>query len=70
MVGTPDISDVHFHDGEPLKFKATFEVVPQIELGEYRELEVPCYLEPTVTDEDVDKRVNELRDSEGASTST
>ena len=29
-VGTPDISDVHFHDGEPLKFKATFEVVPEI----------------------------------------
>jgi len=22
VVGTPDIKDVHFHDGEPLKFKA------------------------------------------------
>src|SRR5579863_9365768 len=26
VVGTPDISDVHFHSGEPLKFKADFEV--------------------------------------------
>ena len=35
VVGTPDITDVHFHSGEPLRFKATFEVVPEIELGEY-----------------------------------
>ena len=60
VVGTPDVSDVHFHEGEPLKFKATFEVVPAIELGEYRGVEVP-YADPTVTDEDVDKRVEELR---------
>ena len=41
MVGTPDITDVHFHDGEPLRFKAEFEVVPEIELGEYKDVEVP-----------------------------
>ena len=28
VVGQPDISDVHFHAGEPLKFKAEFEVAP------------------------------------------
>lgn len=61
VVGTPDISEVHFHEGEPLRFKATFEVVPTIELSDgYRDLEVE-YHEPTVTDEDVDKRVEELR---------
>jgi len=32
IVGTPDISDVHFHRGEPLRFKAEFEVFPDIEL--------------------------------------
>jgi trigger factor len=62
VVGTPDISDVHFHDGEPLRFKATFEVVPQIELGEYKGVEVP-YHDPEVGDEDVNKRIDELRDS-------
>jgi trigger factor len=61
-VGTPDISDVHLHDGEPLRFKATFEVVPQIELGEYKGVEVP-YHDPEVTDEDVTKRIDEIRDS-------
>jgi trigger factor len=61
VVGTPDIKDVHFHDGEPLKFKAEFEVVPEIELGEYRGVEVP-YGDPGVTEEDIDKRVAELRE--------
>jgi trigger factor len=62
VVGTPDVSDVHFHDGEPLTFKATFEVVPEIELGEYKDVEVP-YHDPEVTDEDVNKRIEEIRES-------
>lgn len=61
VVGTPDISDVHFHEGEPLRFKAEFEVVPAIELGEYQGVEVP-YQDPQVTDEDLAKRIEELRD--------
>jgi trigger factor len=61
VVGTPDISDVHFHDGEPLRFKATFEVVPEIELGEYKGVEVP-YNDPEVTDEDVARRIDEIRE--------
>jgi trigger factor len=60
VVGSPDISDVHFHEGEPLRFKAEFEVVPTIELGEYQGVEVP-YHDPEVTDEDVAKRLEELR---------
>jgi len=61
VVGTPDISDIHFHDGEPLKFKAEFEVVPPIELGEYKDVEVP-YHDPEVGEEDVTKRLEELRE--------
>jgi trigger factor len=61
VVGTPDIKDVHFHDGEPLNFKAEFEVVPEIELGEYRGVEVH-YGDPAVTEEDIDKRIEEIRE--------
>jgi trigger factor len=61
VVGTPDIKDVHFHDGEPLRFKAEFEVVPEIELGDYRGVEV-VYADPNVTEEDIDKRVAEIRE--------
>ncbi|MBS1855516.1 MAG: trigger factor [Acidobacteria bacterium] len=60
-VGTPDVSDVHFHDGEPLRFKATFEVFPQVELGEYRNVEVP-YHDPEITDDDIAKRIGEIRE--------
>ena len=61
LVGRPDISDVHFHDGEPLRFKAEFEVIPEIQLQEYKGVEVP-YHDPEVTDQDVDTRLAELRE--------
>ncbi len=61
VVGTPDVTDVHFHDGEPLRFKAEFEVAPEIELGEYKDVEVP-YHDPEVTDEDLAKRIDEIRE--------
>jgi trigger factor len=61
VVGTPDVTDVHFHDGEPLRFKAAFEVAPQVELGEYKGLEVP-YQDPEITDEDLAKRIDEIRE--------
>jgi trigger factor len=62
LVGRPDISDLHFHEGEPLTFKAEFEVVPTVELGEYKDVEV-SYHDPEVPDADVDKRMEEIRDS-------
>lgn len=61
VVGTPDITDIHMHEGEPLTFKAEFEVIPEIELGEYKEVEVP-YHDPEVSDEDVAKRIEEIRE--------
>ena len=61
VVGRPDITDLHFHEGEPLTFKAEFEVAPTVELGEYQGVEVP-YLDPEVTDADVDQRISELRE--------
>jgi len=60
-VDTPEISDVHFHDFAPLKFKATFEVVPEVALGEYNNVEVP-YQDPEVTEEDIAKRIDEIRE--------
>jgi trigger factor len=61
VVGTPDISDIHFHEGEPLRFKASFEVFPEIALSDYKGVEVP-YHDPEITDEDVTKRVDEIRE--------
>ena len=61
VVGTPAVVDIHFHAGEPLKFKTQFEVAPVIELrDDYRGLTVP-YREPVVTDEEVETRLQTLR---------
>ncbi len=62
VVGTPGISDVHFHDGESVHFKAKFEVYPEFEPAEYKGVEVP-YAQPEVTDDDVARRLEELRES-------
>ncbi len=62
VVGQPDISDLHFESGEPIRFKADFEVAPEFELGDYRGIPVK-YEEPTVTDEDVTKRLEGMRES-------
>ena len=61
VVGTPDITDVHFHAGEPLKFKAEFEVAPEFELKDYLGLTV-AYREPEVTGEQVAERLEGLRE--------
>ena len=61
VVGRPEYRDVHFHSGEPLKFKADFEVAPDFELGEYRGVTI-TYNEPEVTDSDVEARLNQVRE--------
>jgi trigger factor len=62
VVGSPNISDLHFDPGEPIRFKADFEVAPQFEMSEYRGLPVK-YEEPTASDEDVAKRLETMRES-------
>ena len=61
VVGRPNVKDVDFKEGEPLRFKAEFEVAPEIELKEYRGVTVH-YAEPEVTGDDVAKRLEEIRD--------
>jgi len=62
VVGTPSVVDLHFHAGQPLTFKAEFEAMPEVEVGEYRGLPV-TYDEPAVSEEDLDKRIAEIRES-------
>ncbi len=61
VVGRPNVTDVHFEKGEPLRFKAEFEVAPEVELGEYRGL-TTHYSDPEVSDEDVNQRIEQLRE--------
>jgi trigger factor len=61
VVGRPNVKDVHFHAGEPLRFKAEFEVAPEIELKDYRGITIH-YSEPQVSEEDIAKRLEEIRE--------
>lgn len=62
VVGTPDVSDLHFEPGQPIRFKADFEVAPEVQPGEYRGLKVK-YEEPAVSDEELEKRLEAMRES-------
>jgi trigger factor len=59
-VGDPEFSDIHFVEGEPLRFRAVVYVKPEVELGDYNSISVP-FETPTVSEEDVDEQVEMLR---------
>jgi trigger factor len=62
VVSRPDVKDLEITDAGEVKFKAEFEVAPEFELAAYRGVEIP-YAEPAVSDEDIDQRLNNVRDS-------
>ena len=64
-VSQPRVTDLHLHDGEPLRFKAAFEVLPEVKVEGYKELraEKP---EITVTDADVEQALNDLREQQAS----
>ncbi|HEY4579714.1 MAG TPA: trigger factor [Candidatus Acidoferrales bacterium] len=57
----PQVDKVDFAENGPLKFRAIFEVLPEVELGAYKDLEVEVDAAP-VTDADVDKAIEEVRE--------
>ncbi len=60
-VTRPHVEQVDFAEGGPLKFKATFEVLPDFPLGDYQNLEVEVdALE--ITDAEVEKSLTEMRE--------
>jgi trigger factor len=60
-VSQPQVSDLHIHDGEPLRFKASFEVMPEIPVDGYKELRAE-HPEITVTDEEVNQAIQDIRE--------
>lgn len=61
-LGNPALEDISFEDGQPLVFKTVFEVLPHIELKDYREVAVT---RPTakVADDEVRAALEEIRRS-------
>lgn len=66
VVELPQITDVKL-DSNTLSFKATVEVRPEIKVENYKGIKIK-YKKPNVTQEEVDKTVNELKDLRKADT--
>ena len=60
-VSQPRVTDLHLHEGEPLRFKAAFEVLPEIKLEGYKELRADKP-EIAVSEADVEQALADLRE--------
>jgi trigger factor len=60
-VNQPEVDQVNFADDGPVKFRATFEVLPEFQLGDYKDLEIEVE-EIQVGDAEIDKAIEELRE--------
>ena len=64
-VSQPQVDKLDFNEGQPLKFRAVFEVLPEFGLGTYKGLEIE--MPPMdVTDQDVDKALEETQERAAA----
>jgi trigger factor len=60
-VNRPEVDQVNFGESGLVKFRATFEVLPEFELADYKGLEVEVE-DMTIGDAEVDKAIEELRE--------
>src|SRR5882762_6598659 len=67
-VSQPRVTDLHIHEGEPLRFKASFEVMPEIPVEGYKELRADKP-EIAVTDEEVEQALASVREQHATFTS-
>jgi len=60
-VSQPHVTDLKMEEGQPLQFKAAFEVLPDIEISGYQEIR-PEKPDTNVTEEEVNAALNQLRE--------
>ena len=60
-VSQPRVTDLHIEEGEPLRFKASFEVLPDFQLAPYNDVKVAT-IDTNVTDEEVETALKNLRE--------
>ena len=60
-VSQPRVTDLHVHEGEPLRFTASFEIMPEIKVEGYKELRAD---KPSisVSDEEVEQALKNLQE--------
>jgi len=64
-VSQPHIYGLEFTPGEPIKFKAAFEVLPEFELGDYKAIKVEKP-EIAVTDAEIDAEIAKVQEQQAS----
>ena len=64
-VSQPRVTNLHLHDGEPLKFTAEFEILPTFTVAPYDDIK-PDTIDTTVTEEEVERALTNLREKHAA----
>lgn len=59
-VSQPQVDKLEYNEGQPLKFRASFEVLPEFSLGDYKNLEIEMP-EMAITDESVANALAEMQ---------
>lgn len=59
-ISQPQVDKLEFNEGQPVKFRASFDVLPEFQLGDYKKLEIEMP-EMTISDEDVAKALAEMQ---------
>jgi trigger factor len=67
-VSQPRITDLHYQGGEPLRFKASFEVLPEVQVEGYKDLRADKP-EMVVSDEEVEQTLGSVREQHATYTS-
>jgi trigger factor len=64
-VSQPQVDKLDFAEGQPLKFRAVFEVLPEFELANYKDLDLEMPV-MDITDDDVNKVLQEMTERAAA----
>jgi len=60
-ISQPRVTDLHVESGQPLRFKAAFEVMPEVEVAGYKELRAEKS-DTSVSDDEVQEALDRLRE--------
>ncbi|QNI33727.1 trigger factor [Alloacidobacterium dinghuense] len=61
-ISQPQVTDLHLEDGQPLKFKAVFEILPEISVDGYQDVHV-AKPDTELTDTELNAELDRVRDS-------
>jgi trigger factor len=64
-ISTPSITDLHMQPGEAIRFTASFDVMPEFELGDYKSIKVEKSA-IQVADEEVDAEIKMLQERQAS----